>query len=655
MDFFDRQARAQRNTKLLVFYFVLAVVSIILAIYLAIHLLLPVASAFAHTKGSHRLGLGSAQPLWDPQLFLWVALGTLALILGGSAWRIMELSQGGSVVATMLGGRLLNPMTTDPDERKLLNVVEEMAIASGTPVPQVYLLPNEQAINAFAAGHSTSDMVIAVTRGGVRLLSRDELQGVIGHEFSHILNGDMRLNLRLMGVIFGIMGIAFVGRILLQTRGSSRDRNALPLLGLVLLLLGWIGVLFGRLIQSAVGRQREFLADASSVQFTRNPDGLAGALKKIGGLGAGSQLNAARAAEASHMFFANGLQASFFNLFATHPPLDQRIRAIEPNWDGQFPAVTIPPDEQLESAAAAPSRQRPTVPFPFDVATPQAAASGLVPALIAAAAVVPSLGAAGTRHLRYAADWQAALPPSLDNAAREPLGASALIYALLLSADEAKRRKQLDEFSALMPKGVFDETQRVWPEVSALATRGKLPLVDLALPALRNLSPGQFEQFTTAVRALIDSDQEIDWFEYVLQKIVRRHLEPHFTGARKPVVQYYVIRPLVPDCVFLLSILASVGQEEPAQTEAAFRLGWRQLQAPEFEAKLLSIDDCSQDQLDEALDRLGRASPLIKKNILNACAHTVAADGVIKEEEAELLRAIADTLDCPIPPFVQGV
>ena len=285
----------------------------------------------------------------------------------GSGFKTLELAQGGSAVATALGGRPVSPTTADPNERKLLNVVEEMAIAAGVPVPQVYLLPEERGINAFAAGHSTSDAAVTVTGGAIKLLTRDELQGVIGHEFSHILNADMRLNLRLIGIIFGIICLTVIGRILLRTRGR---RNPLPLLGLALLLIGWIGVLFGRLIQAAVNRQREFLADASSVQFTRNPAGLAGALRKIGGLSYGSKLAAAHAEEASHMFFSNGMGESFFHLMDTHPPLAARIRAIDPSFDGTFPPVAVTGEESATPPVSPLRRQAPIV-FPFPGGAPR--------------------------------------------------------------------------------------------------------------------------------------------------------------------------------------------------------------------------------------------------------------------------------------------
>src|SRR5437016_4331090 len=333
MDFFERQEQAHHNTRLLVIYFSAGVALLIATVYLAVLLIFAGVSS-RHPRYYRYDNDQPAISLWNPRLFFGVAIGTLSVIVLGSLFNTAELAQGGSVVATNLGGRLVNPSTTDPNERKLLNVVEEMAIAAGVPVPQVYLLPQERGINAFAAGHSTSDAVVSVTEGSIKLLTRDELQGVIGHEFSHILNGDMRLNLRLMGIIFGIVCLAVIGRILLQTRGSSRDRNPLPLLGLALLVLGWTGVFFGRLIQAAVSRQREFLADASSVQFTRNPAGLAGALKKIGGLSYGSKLQAAHAEEASHMFFGNGMGESFLHLMDTHPSLEERIRALDPAFDG---------------------------------------------------------------------------------------------------------------------------------------------------------------------------------------------------------------------------------------------------------------------------------------------------------------------------------
>jgi Zn-dependent protease with chaperone function/uncharacterized tellurite resistance protein B-like protein len=650
MDFFERQEKARRNTKLLVVYFVSGVAMLILVVYLV------AATVFA-TAGSryrsrhHQYYNDDTQleanqlTLWNPRLFLGVAIGTLAVIGIGSMFKTMELAQGGVAVSSMMGGRLVNPNTTDIDERKLLNVVEEMALASGVPVPQVYVMDNEQGINAFAAGHTTSDATVTVTRGCMKLLSRDELQGVIAHEFSHILNGDMRLNLRLLGIIFGILCLAIVGRILLQARGgNSRDRNALPLLGLALLLIGYVGVFFGHLIQAAVSRQREFLADASAVQFTRNPLGLTGALKKIGGLGEeGSRVNAAHAQEVSHMFFGNGLGAPLFGLLATHPPLEERIRAIDPAFDGKFPPIHYAPEgESAFQAARMPAAAR-------RIAIPP-----IVPAAIAMQAVMPNLGAPNMAHLHYAVALRNSFPAALKNAARDAMGASALVYGLLLSTDPAMRAKQLDLLAQNTSDAVRQETERLLPDIEPVATNAKLPLVDLALPGLRQLSAAQYQQFSKAIRALIEADGEIDLFEYVLQKTVLRDLDTQFNGARKVVVQYYALKPLAPDCSVLLSALAHVGSDDPAQCEAAFQQG-AQILGSLAQAPLVYVasEQCDLPQVDAALNRLNQAVPQIKKNVLNACVQVVAADGVIQEMEAELLRAVADALDCPMPPFLQ--
>jgi Zn-dependent protease with chaperone function len=630
MDFFQQQEKAKHNTKLLIVYFVLGVGALILTVYLAWLVIFTGAAAKFHTHGP---------AIWNPQLFLGVAFGTIAVIVIGDIFKTAELAQGGSAVSEMMGGRLVNPSTTNPDERKLLNVVEEMALAAGLPVPQVYVMDDEDGINAFAAGHTTSDCTVTVTRGCMKILTRDELQGVIGHEFSHILNGDMRLNLRLMGIIFGILCLAIIGRIFLRTRGRN---NPLPLLGLILLLVGWIGVFFGRLIQAAVSRQREFLADASSVQFTRNPEGIVGALKKIGGLGeTGSRLRASHAEEASHMFFGNGVAEPLFGLLETHPPLEERIRAIDPNFDGKFPPVRY--DEDSEPSK---TLQQPRL-------TPQERFAKIVPPIIMAQTMMPSVGAPTTAHLHYADQLRNSFPPNVLAAAREPMGASALIYGLLLSSEEAQRNKQLQLLAQNASDAIRQETERLFPDVDNVAHHAKLPLVNLALPALRHFSPAQYEQFSKTIQSLIESDDQVDLFEYVLQKIVLRHLDPQFNGARKPVVQYYTLKPLAGDCAVLLSALAYVGQDEPDKIQIAFQQGAQVLNyALQGQLGLVPQAQCDLEQVDATLNRLAQSVPQIKKNVLNACAATVAADGVIQEGEAELLRAIADTLDCPMPPFI---
>ena len=654
MDFFAQQDRTRRKTKLLVFYFILAVAAIVVACYF-VGLII-----FAAAQSHHyHYGEQAQFVLWNPQLFLGVTVGVLAVIFIGSAYKTNELAGGGGSVATLMGGRLVNSNTTDPDERKLLNVVEEMAIASGVPVPQVYVLNEERAINAFAAGHTPSDAAIGVTRGCIQMLSRDQLQGVIGHEFSHILNGDMRLNLRLIGIIFGLLCIATIGRVLLSARSrSSRDNNALPLIGLALVLLGAIGVFFGRLIQAAVSRQREFLADASSVQFTRNPSGLSGALQKIGRYGFGSRLESEHAPDMCHMFFGNGVAEPFFGLLATHPLIPDRIHAIDPAWDGTFPPLDEKQIEVVKRAAISELEHTPKLmPDLFKTVLGGAiivGGSAEKPPVIRSHTVLPNLGNPTPLHLKYAEQLRDSLPDSVKAAAREPLDAVALIYAMLLSPDETTRTMQLAGLAQRVEPAIQEKIVALFPEVSTAAAHAHLPIINLALGALRQLRPEQFNQFSQTLQWLIESDGKIELFEFVLQKIVLRHLTLQFSGARPPVAQYYTLKPLVPDCAIVLSALANVGSSDAAQIGKAFETGAPYLRAPDnADLALLSGEQCGVDQIDAALNRLALAVPTIKKNLIEACVYTVGADGVITETEAELLRAVADTLDCPIPPFVQ--
>lgn len=645
MDFFQRQDQARKNTKLLTFYFVIAVVLIVASVYFVALFMFQGASNY---RQRHQSPINFS--LWDPKIFLFAAGGTLAVIIGGSLFKTAQLSSGGSAVAESLGGRLLDTSTNDPHERKLLNVVEEMAIASGVPVPKVYVMDEEEGINAFAAGHDINDAAIGVTRGCITTLKRDELQGVIGHEFSHILNGDMRINLRLMGIIFGIVCLTVIGRVLLRARGNSREKNPLPVLGLVLLILGWVGFIFGQLIQAAVSRQREFLADASAVQFTRNPDGLSGALQKIGAAHHGSQIENEHAAEASHMFFGNSKKSSLFNAFATHPPLEQRIRAIDPHWDGTFPQPSYAAAEE-EFPTKKPAGRSPIPPIIPGFPTGAAGLAGAT-AVIQANSVMSNLGNPTPQHLRYAVELRESLPENIRAAAHNPQNSCALLYALLLSDDEAQQTAQLQELANRAGSQIHQQVVALWPELIHIAQRARLPLVNLALPALRQLHAEEFQQFLETLNWLIASDEQIVLFEFVLQKIIRHQIEPHFTGARPRATQYYTIKPLAPDCEVLLSALAHSGQTDAAGIAHAFHNGAPYVRATGGPLTLRSREECGLNEINDSLDRLGLAVPQIKKNLLEACVQVVGADGVIHENEAELLRGIAETLDCPMPPFV---
>ncbi|MGH7952715.1 MAG: M48 family metallopeptidase [Limisphaerales bacterium] len=661
MDFFQQQDKARKKTKLLVFYFACAVLLIIAMVYfVALAVFTPLQMQHTYYNDLNTGNLNQVHySLWNLKVFLGASLITLAIVSLGSLFKISQLAGGGGAVAETLGGRLVNSNTADPNERKLLNVVEEMSIASGVPMPKVYVLDEERGINAFAAGHAPGDAAIGVTRGGVTLLSRDQLQGVIGHEFSHLLNGDMRLNIQLIGILFGILCLATVGRIFLYTRGGGRNNNAGPIIGLALILIGSIGVFFGRLIQAAVSRQREFLADASSVQFTRNPLGLSGALQKIGRYSFGSRMDSEHAPDACHMFFGNGVRDPIFTLMATHPPIEDRIRAIDPTWDGKFPP--LPDDEKdVVKRAAFADLERPPSSFPPIFGMPGGMvgaaiiASGVEnPPVIKSHSVLPNLGNPTPLHLKYAVQLRNSMPENLKAAAREPLTAIAVIYAMLLSDDEKERAAQLSDLSQRVPQSVSAETVALFPDVSKVAAHAHLPLVNIAIGALRHLSEDQFAQFSETLQWLIDSDGKTELFEFVLQKIVLRHLAPQFTKERPPVAQFYTLKPLLPDCVVLLSALANVGSSDAAEIKRAFETGAPFLRAKDnANLQLLPKEQCGVNEMDDALNRLALAVPVIKKNLIEACVHTVGADGVIQESEAELLRAIADTLDCPMPPFV---
>ena len=646
MDFFQHQEKARRKTGLLVFYFVLAVALIVLLVYAILAGLL-----FASGSRGDLPPEDALARLWDPGLFAIVTAGTLALVGGGSLYRIASLSGGGHTVAELLGGRPLSSQTSDPDERKILNVVEEMAIASGTPVPPVYLMEEEDGINAFAAGYTPGDAVVGVTRGCIRNLSRDELQGVIAHEFSHILNGDMRLNVRLMGVLYGILLISIAGWIIFRTtagsgryssrRDSDGDRrggNPWPLVGLALYILGYVGVFFGNLIKAAVSRQREYLADASAVQFTRNPDGIASALKKIGALAEGSKVENPEAQEASHLFFSDAI-GHLFNPLATHPPLAERIRRIDPTFDGDFSKVKLTTGPAVDRAADARVTLRPQ------------SAQGRGSFRFNPAEVLAHVGTVDPQQLAYASALLASYPPSLKERAYEPFGARAIVFALLIDRDDPSVRDAQRQWLAEHAEpGVSGEVEAVLSDVLQLTPEARLPLVSMIVPSLRRLSRDQFEHFDADIRALIGADNQVSLYEYALQRLLMRHLASHFGYVRPARVRYESPEPLAGPVRHVLATLAYVGSSVPAGAASAFAAGAQALGWPGINSTL-PPRDLDLQSLDRALNELDAAAPALKKQVLAGCAACIGADGRITLEEGELLRAIADALGCPLPPL----
>jgi Zn-dependent protease with chaperone function len=640
-DFFDRQDAARRSTARLVVLFILAV----LAIVVSIHLIL--AAVFGYLDADPRTGGLDWSLLFDPGLFLLAVTGTGVVVGGGSLFKIAQLRGGGRVVAEQLGGRLVSPDTTDLSERKLMNVVEEMAIASGTSVPPVYLLEHEDGINAFAAGFTPSEAVIGMTRGAAERLTRDELQGVVAHEFSHILNGDMRLNIRLIGLLHGILIIGMLGYFILRMTAFSGGRgrrsrdsgNPLPLLalGAGLAIVGFFGTFFGNLIKAAVSRQREFLADAAAVQFTRHPAGIAGALKKIGGASAGSAIRSPNAPEASHMFFGratSGLNA----LFSTHPPLATRIRRIEPGWDGTYVESAPAP---AATAPTAPPRPQGARGFPFP---------GGATATAGLAGAMAHIGEPSTDHIDYAARLLRNLPAAITMAAHEPYGARALVYGLLLDRDAEQRRAQLRQLQAAADPGVFEETLRLVPTLAGLDRTVRLPLVEIAIPALRTLGADEYRRFRKNVSMLIEADERLDLFEWALQRVLLHGLDEHHGDAPRPGPGHRALSTLQAPCEVLLSSLARAGDADERGAEAAFHHAWRVLDLPG--TRLLDEAEAGFDALDTALDELAEAAPKAKRRILEAAAACIAADRQVTVAEGELLRAIAASLGVPVPPLL---
>ena len=659
MDFFERQHKAKKKTGVLVFLFGVAVLLISLLNFLIIAAVIPFVDE------------GRNFSLQDPMLAMYVVLGTFVVISLAGLYRKSQLSDGGSSIASMMGGRLVNMASTDPDEQKLMNVVEEMAIASSVPMPEVFVMNEEKAINAFAAGYTVDDAVIGVTDGCMRRLSRDELQGVIAHEFSHILNQDMRLNLRLVAVVFGLFVLSQLGRLMIQIgfnssgRRSSSNRDeggggaVIGIAGLGIMAAGGLGILMGNLIKSAVSRQREYLADSSAVQFTRNPEGLAGALKKIGAMATGSRLLTPHAEEASHMFFGNGMSESWFSFAATHPPLLDRILLLEPSFAGDFSEVKF--EERRSPTAKPDSKARRTqsgIPIPgmgdaLGQALPPVimglAAAGQVQ-VGSAAAVADSIGNPTQQHIDFAAALLASLPKAVRTAAHDMHDACALVFALLLDPkDGLVQKKQLGQVDKLFGEQMAKATLKLSADVASLDPRAKLPVADLAVGSLRRMAKDQFERFTKLLESLAAADEKIDLFEFSLSKLVIRHLAPHFVKQQKKPARYYSLKKLSHECSVLISSLACTAGSNDETIQTAYAAGSSHLDATRL-TQLPDVD-CGLQELDQALVTLDGVSINLKRKLIEAAAATVSADGYLQIQEAELLRAISDSLGCPMPPL----
>ncbi len=633
MDFFGEQDAARRNSRWLVVLFMLAVVTIVVSLYAVIIGII----TYSDTRR-----MAEPAALWQPDLFFTVAGVVSTVILLSSLFKVVQLSSGGGVkVAESLDGRLVSRATDDRLERRLLNVVDEMAIAAGIPVPKVYVLDHESGINAFAAGTSSSDAVVAVTRGTLEQLNRDELQGVIGHEFSHIFNGDMRLNIRLMGVLHGILMLALIGRLILRggsrgyrVRSSSGKKGGggIVLFALALFVIGYIGVFFGRLIKAAVSRQREFLADASAVQFTRNPAGIAGALKKIAGLDA-TRIEHPDAESASHMFFGNGIN-NFLSLLATHPPVEERISRLDPYF-------------KMDMQAAAPSPAMDAVQNEAVMGFSGAAGAS---ERVTVETVRSSVGHVGQQHINYAQTLMERLPEPIWKALREPQGARALVLALVL----VKETSPKNSLMTALPQATSDtvlKTLAVTALLKDVARADWLPLLELAIPALEELPEETLAAIPDEVDALINADKRVTLFEFSLATLLRHTLNERSSRSRQR--HSGGLKQVQKDVGQLLSLMVHAGHSEASIANEAFEQAVKALDS-NGEVVMVERSQLSLKTIEEALERLNRLNFRFKGKIIEAATTAIMVDGEVKHIELDFLRAIGASLDCPIPPLQVG-
>lgn len=607
MDFFYRQDQARRKTWLLVLYFILAVACIVIVVntaaYAAFYLVLRYLEI---TSPVTRFGM---QGWMNSHAWLYLSFITVGIIVGGSLYRLLKLADGGVSVALMVGARPLLSSSTTPADKVLVNVVEEMAIASGMPVPQLFVMETEASINAFVAGFRPTETVMVVTRGALDHLSRDELQGVVGHEFSHILNGDMRLNLRLLAVLAGILLIGKIGGVLMRgaKEGSGRAAIFAIIFGLVLYLVGYAGLFFGRVIKAAISRQREFLADASAVQFTRDSKGLAGALFKIDSMALGTQLHTGYAEDLSHMCISETLGQHGW--LATHPPLHERIEAIDAAFLSTQRAKKIIQRQQQNTGGMA------------------AGVGNSAVSMLSA-----SVGNISPQQLTLASEIHAAIPSVLIQNLHAVEGASGVVYALLAAQN--------------LPDAIQARVNHLRPLTDKLGQRMRLPLIDMALPQLKRMDAEQRLAFIQSLEAVIRADQRYTLNEFVILTIIKQHLSA--TAGRADVVKYHSFKPLLEDVRVLLSMMVLCSGQSQERKQRAWQRAIRTFSNIDISMHDTAIQP---SRISVSLEKIRQTPMLLRKNFIDVCVDLVMDDGIIMPAEAELLRAICESIDCPMPPL----
>lgn len=660
MDFFGHQDQARKRTKLLILLFALALLTLIFLTNLLV-------AGFLWGNPDIFPSLGKS--VHNPSLLdifhymtwkAWFTISAVICAFVGLAYlyKSIKLSGGGATIAESLGGRLLSPDTKDFYEKRLLNIVEEMAIASGMPVPPVYLMDQEIGINAFAAGYQPSDAIIGVTQGCLTKLSRRQLQGVIGHEFSHILNGDMRMNMRLIAILFGILCIGLLGRFILEigTRHSITSRNrssrsilsvssnnkkegGIPLffIGLGFMVLGYSGVFFGKLIQSAVSRQREYLADASAVQFTRDPHAIAEALKVIGYGGVGSAIGHSGREEFSHAFFGDAIshRANFsIGFLSTHPKLDERIRRIDQRWDGEWIAPQTLKQAYDESPKLAPKNK----------VRPEELLTGIAAAMTAA--IDYEAPGSNTKDSENKALPTDDIELALSNAAHDPISARALCYALVIAPDTTLvHEQQLELINQYCGSNLLKKVKHLLTLLAQRPVDHNLELVEKSIPALKQLSEETYQEFKKLLIKLVQADGKIDLFEWCLYRMILQYLNPVFGKAKMIRTKHGNIKKLSNEIETVLSFVANHGNDSLECALESFDAG---AQFAGFKEISLQPRTESFKAFNIALDTLTEAYPHVKGRIMKALAACIKTHG-IQVAEQELVQTIAAILECPTP------
>lgn len=674
MDFFQNQDKARTKTKVLVFYFGLAVVSMIILIYIGVAIAMNYAAMNSGSAGNAASQVSTVAWL-HPEALLFVTIGVTTVIGLASLFKVSEIRRGGGEqVASMLGGRRISSATTDHHERVVMNVVEEMALASGIPVPPVYVLDQEPGINAFAAGFTPNDAVIGVNRGTIEIMNRAELQGVIAHEFSHIFNGDMRLNIRLIGWLFGIQMLAIIGYYMFRmsavmNSGRSNNKNggqiaiAVIVGGLAIMIVGYLGQICARMIQAAISRQREYLADASAVQFTRDPNTISGALKVIGASAGSSAIKIPTAQQASHMFFAEGVSAAFGGL-STHPPIADRIRKIDPQFDGNYSKYMqhryqrpVAEKPQPKAARKDPAEMLKSFPIPGlggDGFGPMGEMTKDMPGAsmpLSPAAIIAGIGMLDDDHVQHSHEMIDSIDPMIKSAVHDPFSARCVVYGLLLDDNEAVRNKQLSVVQQAEGQATVTEILKLLPYVKRLPQSQRLPCLEIVQSTLSELSLEQYKRFGYSVIELVKADQQIDLFEFILQHLILSHLDRRF-GLRPPAkVRYQHANQIKADIEMVLAVLVYVGHADEKEAANAFRMASDSF-GEKVPFELIPKSKCNFQLLDKGLERINEAAPKLKKQILHAAATAVAADEKITISEAELFRAFAESIECPVPPIL---